>query len=271
MSDFDFIERSNYDGMPVTLYEFKLGGTSWRYASSETNISYGGVTYEGIPISDEGITQSGDAGNEEFTVSLPKSAAVTNLFNGTPPSEQVMLVVRRKHHSSNDAAVVWTGLVSAVKRPSAAEVSFICKAILASLNRIGLRLSWGRGCPHALYDRMCCVNRASYAVSVQVTSTTGDSVLVGGIGAYASGYFSGGYLEFTHQGVTQRRGIESHAENRLGLLGASDGIEVGAWITIYPGCDRVTSTCISKFNNLLNYGGVPHLPTKSPFDGDPVF
>lgn len=35
-------------------------------------------------------------------------------------------------------------------------------------------------------------------------------------------------------------------------------------VTLYPGCDGSRETCISKFNNFLNFGGHPFLPTSNP-------
>jgi hypothetical protein len=42
-------------------------------------------------------------------------------------------------------------------------------------------------------------------------------------------------------------------------------------VAAYPGCPRTIAVCDARFANHLRYGGVPHLPGKSPFDGDPVF
>ena len=47
-------------------------------------------------------------------------------------------------------------------------------------------------------------------------------------------------------------------------------LEIGSEITLYPSCDRTTTGC-NLFDNLPNYGGFPHLPGKSPFDGSQVF
>src|SRR3546814_7797331 len=37
-------------------------------------------------------------------------------------------------------------------------------------------------------------------------------------------------------------------------------------VILYPGCDHSRATCISKFNNLLNYGGYDFIPVKNPTD-----
>jgi hypothetical protein len=55
------------------------------------------------------------------------------------------------------------------------------------------------------------------------------------------------------------------------MFGLADGLYYGLAVNAYPGCNRTTTECVDKFDNLDNYGGVPDLPGKSPFDGDPVF
>lgn len=269
---FDSIERSNYNGAPTTLYEFSVGETNWRYAASENNVVLNGVTYSALTITNEGYSSSGNPDTDEMTVRLDARATVTQLYLGTPPSEPVQLRVRTIHRGDNEAPVVWAGQVKSGKQISTVEFMFTCNSLLSTLNRNGLRLSWGRGCPHALYDRSCRVDPDDYATSLTVTSITGNTLTSSAFGVLGNDYLSGGFLSFvgTH-GALERRAIKSHTGSTVTLLGPADGISAGMWVIAYPGCNRITSTCQSKFNNLANYGGFPHLPTKSPFDGDPIF
>lgn len=273
MATFDSDERSNDRGTPVYLYEFRLGIKSWRYASSDHDITVGGVTYTSAPISDEGVTQSGDASGDDLKITMPPTLEVTDLYIATPPTESVAVLLRRYHYGNTVAPVVWNGIVRNASRRSATAFEFSCRALLASLNRVGLRLAWGRNCPYALYDEQCRVNRYNYAVTTPVLTKGGDFVTVSGLGSYANGYFSGGYIQFPlgMGGTFERIGIESQVGGRLNLIGTTGRLAVGTSIMAFPGCARTPTVCNSKFNNLLNYGGFPHMPDKSPFDGDPIF
>lgn len=269
---FDSFERSNYSGMPTILYEFSLGSTAWRYCAADNDLSFDGHTYLATSIKNDGFSFSGNPETDDIQISIASSAAVTTLYVGTPPSDQVRLKIRTLHKGDTQAPVLWSGLVKSGKQQSLAEFVFTCNSLLSTLNRLGLRLSYSRGCPHALYDRGCKVDPANFATTVQLSAVNGNRLVSTGIALLPDGHLSGGFVSFqgTH-GATDRRAIESHSGNTVTLLGSSDGISSGAWVVVYPGCDRVTSTCETKFNNLANYGGFPHLPTKSPFDGDPVF
>ena len=193
---YDAVERSNYDGVPTTLYEFAIGTNAWRYASGETDITSGGHVYTALPISDSGIIQSGDVQNDDLTVTLPHTVAVAALYVATPPSQPVYLTMRRINRGEVEAPIVWVGTVKSAKRPSLAEFQLVCKVLTSSLNRNGLRLAWSKGCPHALYDLNCKVDPDDFGAAIQIQSLTGASVTSTGLGAFAVGYHSGGFLEW---------------------------------------------------------------------------
>ena len=266
---FDISERSNYGGTPVTLYEFIRGGQVFRYANSETPVTDNGVLYEGINISDEGLRQSSDSRSDEVTITLENTAAINSLYNNTPPSQEVRVIIRRKHLGTNFSSVVWSGFVSTHTQIDGPTCEIVARSVLASLNRLGLRLSWGRQCPYALYDRSCKVPKSQYAVVMQVSAIQGFRLTLPGSQTYGNNWFKGGFIEIQLPNALERRSIEWHNSNNVGILEGVDGIEVGMMVTAYPGCDRNVAVCVSKFDNLLNYGGVPQLPDSSPFDQNP--
>lgn len=267
---YNSLEVSNYNGAPVALYEFEVGETSWRYTSARTNITMLGHTWASAAISDEGLTFSGNSDDDEFVITLPVND-FTDLFTSTPPSSTIYVTVRRLHYGDDDAPVVWSGTMKSLKRENALVCKLTCRTITSSLNRLGLRLSFSRNCPHSLYDISCGVVKAFYGQDAMVMSLTGNSFIYDGPIPAGANYYSGGFLEFTVNGLIERRPIESQVGSTITLLTSTDDMTIGTIVTLYPGCDRTTNTCNSKFNNLSNYGGFPQLPTKSPFDFDPIF
>jgi uncharacterized phage protein (TIGR02218 family) len=273
MSFTDF-ELSNYDSIPLTFYEFRLGDTIWRYTNCPADITIGVNTYTAIAISDDGLKQTGEVDSDELKITLPSDATFNTMFIGTPPSEEILVTIKRRNFGSTDLVVVWVGTVKSNKRlPARTTREISCKMLIASLNRPGLRLSWGRNCPHALYDQSCRVDPDDYATVVTVSNVIGNQIFSTGIDALADHYLTGGYLEFVRAGIdaVERRAIDSHVGNKITVLGLADGILIGDSITVYPGCNRTIAECDAKFDNVPNYGGFPHLPGKSPFDGGPVF
>lgn len=44
-------------------------------------------------------------------------------------------------------------------------------------------------------------------------------------------------------------------------------LDVGTKLILYAGCDKLNTTCSTKFNNILNFGGFPFIPQDNPFTG----
>lgn len=269
---FDTVERSNFQGRPITLYEFRLGTTRWRYSSTDRDITLAGDVYVATPISDGGATQSGEPRNEDFVVTLPIDAAVVVAYKTAPPSEPIYLYVREHHFGETDAAITWVGTVSTIRPGKLASAEIVANLFTASFNTNGLRLSWSRNCPHALYDHNCKVDKTLHAVPGTVTWLDGLNVKGVAFDALADGHFSGGFIEWPSPlGFTERRSIRKHVGENLELIDSTRGLTVGLAIIAYPGCKRTVEECDVKFNNFPNYGGFPHIPGKSPFDGTGVF
>lgn len=269
---FEESELSNFQGQPIALYEFTVGAIGWYYASSVEDQFIGGKKYLGTAASDGGATQSGDAQNDDLVITLPRNVDFARLFVGTTPAQEIWATVRRMHEGDTDAPIHWMGTVGSGKDAGSGKLEVTCNVLTASFNRNGLRLAWTRQCPHALYDRNCRVDKALHAITLQIETLTGNSIGSSAIGSLPAKHLSNGFFEWEIEpGLMDRRPIENHSGSSFTVLGLTDGLKIGDWITVYPGCNRTTAQCVAKFNNLSNYGGIPHLPGKSPFSGDPVF
>ncbi|MCY1382815.1 hypothetical protein D9M69_708760 [compost metagenome] len=99
----------------------------------------------------------------------------------------------------------------------------------------------------------------------------GTSISNGAFDAFADGYFTGGLVEWAvGGGEYDRRAIERHVGSILIVLGGTSGLVGGQAVRVYPGCAQTTTAC-KAFNNLPQYGGIPHLAGESPFAGNNVF
>lgn len=276
---YNTFEVSNSGGKPVALYEFRYGNTYWRYCTADEDQTVGldendePAVWLAQAITDEGVTQGGSDQND-LQIRTQSNSPVAALFRNSQPSGKVWLTVRRWHIGDPDdeTPLLWSGTVVNATLEDKATVRMSCRSLGGSYDRQGLRLAWGRMCPHVLYSAFGCkVNKALHAYPHEIATLDGTNFTVVTYAAPAEGSFTGGFLEFVRaDGSLQRYGIESHNGNDFLVLGSTDGLEVGSAVTLYPGCPRNTTGC-KLFNNLPNYGGFPHLPGKSPFDGSPVF
>jgi uncharacterized phage protein (TIGR02218 family) len=105
-----------------------------------------------------------------------------------------------------------------------------------------------------------------------VDEAHGSIVTASEFASFADGWFTGGFIEFvTPQGFLETRMINRHLGASIRLLTPVLGMLAGDPVVAYPGCRRTVRDCIDKFNNYENYGGFPHIPGRSPYDGNPVF
>lgn len=271
-------EQSTESGRPVRLYVFQLGSAYWRYTSADTdqvvNTGSGDKLYRKITISDDGVQQTGNDVSDTLTITASAEVAPAQMFSGRAPSGSMSLTILDKHADiDNEAAVCYVGEVIQVSINEIGQAKISCEAIGSALNREGLRIGWQLSCPYVLYDpRTCKASAAPFLTTIRVVDVDLISITVEATWPTTSGLtFDGGFIQFTHptKGV-QRLTIESRTGNVLTMFDLLDDVYPGMTATAYPGCNHGPEMC-TVFGNYDNYGGVPNLPGKSPFDGNQVF
>lgn len=151
-----------------------------------------------------------------------------------------------------------------------AEIDFGRSAVVVNMNdpRELLDVQMPRNlysaqCRYTLFDAGCTLNRDDFDSSALITGVPGLEVLTTSVVA-ADDYFSLGYALFTsgrNAGLTQMI-RQSTAENGMISLIAPMpfSVQVGDALTLYPGCDKLLTTCGNKFANADNFGGFPFIP-----------
>jgi len=123
-------------------------------------------------------------------------------------------------------------------------------------------------CRHTLYDLGCNasgnVSRAAYAIAGTCAVSSTQS-LIYGVGLptpRGSGTYALGQIQMTSgQNATFWRTIKSwDGSGGLTLLNPLPfAVAAGDTFQVYPGCDKLLTTC-AKFNNTANFGGQPFIP-----------
>lgn len=249
---------------PMELYRFTCGASVWGYTSADRDIIYNGTAYKAVAISNAGPTQGGETSAEQLKITLESSLQVPQLFRETPPGQTVTLQIFGQHVGDAETVVLWTGEVRSAKFTGLGACELVCSPLTERLEKQGLRLGWERTCPHALYSAPCGVSQERYRLEVTVHSIEGNSVTV--IPAPLSEYdYVGGLIAWQAGDWTERRAIESQNGSTLGLLDGTARLYAGARAVIYPGCRQTVAAC-QAYENLPNYGGIPHLCGDNPFE-----
>lgn len=155
---------------------------------------------------------------------------------------------------------VFSGRVAEID-VSACEISFQVKSDLELLNAPLPRNVYAASCTNTLYDTVCQLNSANFAVVGNVSNTSTKFVVTTNLTANA-GYYDQGVVTFTagtNNGAV--RTVKNYANAQLTLAyPLVNTPQIGDTFTVRPGCDKSLTTCNSKFNNVVHFRGFPFIP-----------
>lgn len=277
---FKFFETSLQQAQPIRLYQFQRGALKWGYCSADRDVRFNNITFYSLlgGIKDDGIRQTQDSGGDLLTLTVPANSDLAQMYRHFAPAQAVDLTIFDLHYPELESTetgaylAVWKGFIVGVKFVNDFTAQVQCQNLSASLERTGLRKTWSKMCSHQLYGNGCNLDRNQFMTEVAITAVSGSSLEVAlPSDKNQDDYFTGGYLEWMSEYGVEQRGIERQLGNTLAVFGGVQGLNVGQKIKLFAGCNRTFSACQVKFNNTDNYGGSPHMPNKSPFDGTPVF
>jgi uncharacterized phage protein (TIGR02218 family) len=125
------------------------------------------------------------------------------------------------------------------------------------------------GCDADLGDARCTIDltNALYKGEGTVAAVTdARRFTASGIAAFTDAWFTGGKLTFT-SGANAGRAmqVKRHALSAAAASvelwqQMSEAIAAGDTFTVTAGCDKQFTTCKSKFANIANFRGFPHMP-----------
>ncbi len=274
------LEEGRHHAQPTSLFMFIYGdgpNSFFAYTNAEqevvrTEIINGiarPVTYLPIPIERGAYSSSGTLDKSALEVRIPQDLPLAELFRVYPPSQVVNLFIREGHLNDPDHEflVCWTGRVLSCSREDN-QARFSCEPISTSLKRNGLRRPYQYGCPHVLYGPQCRANKAAATTQVVPVSAAGVTIQLAAnwAGAGRASKYLGGMAEWkTAAGDTILRTIlRVSGNNVFSLNGRITDLPEGAAVNMILGCNHQMDDCRFLHNNILNYGGMPWIPTKNP-------
>lgn len=151
----------------------------------------------------------------------------------------------------------WLGEVTLKGGMFIAEVRGLSASLQQNIGEV-----YSKTCRAKLGDVRCTVNLVPFTFSGTVTSVStaysfGDTSRM-----QPANYFSFGLLNFT-SGANAGLSMEVR-EYTVGqfilFLPMPYAIAVGDHYSVIAGCDKAFDTCVTRFNNALNFRGEPHVP-----------
>jgi len=259
------VEQSVAEGSPIELYRFAQGTRRWCYTSSQLPVDHLSETYAPRTLTRGAIEQANEIHRTGLEITLPRDDPLGTLFLAAPPEGIVSVTIYRRHRADPEFITYWKGRVSAA-RFSGATVELKCEPIATSLKRVGLRARYQLLCRHVLYSPSCGALRERFRVDGLVAGVGGTQVTVAAAATAADGYFTAGMLA----APSGLRMITAHSGSGLTLAAPLIGLAVGDTVSLFAGCDHSLEQCVSRFDNLDQFGGFPFIPVKNPFTGDAI-
>lgn len=113
-------------------------------------------------------------------------------------------------------------------------------------------------CTAEFGDGRCNASLAAHTFNATVVDGDRYGVTLSDL-TQANGWFDNGLLVL---GASQFR-IKSWFDNRVEFtVPLFSALASGTVVQVISGCDKLAYTCRSKFSNIINYRGFPHLPNK---------
>ncbi len=260
----------------IELFRFVADGTVSTFTTADKaevyNSGSGDETYLPVTMTRDEIEEKGEVNKANLSISFNIDNPTAINWFAASLDIKITLTVFTK--DEDGYAFAWKGRLASVA-PDESYYKFIFESIFTSMRRIGLRKKYQRACPHVVYSVGCALDIEDFQVTDEASNVVGSVVTVPLAGTYANGYFTGGILEAadgTMRLITLHNGEVLYLSRVIpSLQTAFDNTGPGTVnVSIAPGCDRQPQTCLSKFDNIENFGGFPFIPLRNPFDGSSI-
>jgi uncharacterized phage protein (TIGR02218 family) len=243
-------------------------GVVHAFTDCEINLTVSGTTYApaaGLQRLRLTVTANAEVSNQEFGsawLDVPES----DLKGGVFDSAEVEVSWASWAHPEYGKVIIFTGTLGDITWTDegfkADVVSFMKNLELIVGN------TYTAQCRHQLFSTSksgvigkCGLSLASFTSSGSISSVVTPKWKFGISVSQAYAYYSNGRITFTsgfNNGLSYV--IKVHSANTVELfLPTSFVVNAGDTFTIQTGCDKTLETCKTKFNNVVNFGGFPHI------------
>lgn len=248
-------------------------GVIFGYTSHDEDIIYEGVTYLAKESLNASAIETGayiDAPGDMELDGIISDDRVkeSDLFGGLFDGATVLII--RYYWLGNSTPLVLTGGVISTVTQQDQQFVLALQTVRARLDQQALLEVYSASCRFTLGDARCTVDLTPFTRTGAVTAITEPDVyessarriFVDTARDEASLYWALGIITWTSgANVGLSSEIKDFGSATFVLWSPMPyAIEVGDEYRVTPGCDRLKTTCITKFDNLINFGGFPDVP-----------
>lgn len=249
-------------------------GTVYGFTTTEMPLTVDGQLYNPAPgLESVRYTATSDASisNQEIGAAMlevPEDEILAGVFDGATLEAAWCTWA----NPSLGRVITFKGSLGEVSWDERGFVADIVSYTKALERNIGW--TYTASCRHKLFGTAeagrlgyCGLSSAAFTFTGAVTSVETNKWKFTTDLSQASGYFSSGLLTWTtgnNAGLTVT--VKKQTSGQLELfIPTAFTVQVGDTFSIQAGCDKTLETCKSKFSNVANYGGFPHIQQDASF------
>lgn len=267
---FNEYEISIEGSQPVETYKIVLGSSIYRYTSAEDDQVISGETYTAYSIKRNRVGKGREIRGNILELTVPGNNEIAMQYASNLPGLKAEVTVHRFQRPDGitpENIMIFKGRIGSVRF-----TEDVKKAILAvqpigvALSREMPRYCYSAQCNHMLYEEDTCGVAASdpaYKYSGLVSVVSANTIIVPGASSFTDGWFTAGKVEALSG--SDARLITNHTGNNIKMLLPFPFSAVGQAVDLYAGCAHTIAICKTKFDNVINFGGWPFVPTKNIF------
>lgn len=266
---FDAFETSVEDGNIIELYQFTQGPNVTRLTNFSEDVVFDGSTWLTTQISRENIEKAIESSVNELKIFMPLDNPIAAQFIPNVPGKQIDIVIYRAHFTdpAEQRLVVYEGFLAQCEFDGDLLATITIQPFTNVFKRTGPRFVYASLCNNILYDAGCKVVRGAN-VHTDIVSGIDPAVrtiTVNGLSGMGADWANGGFVASPAGGNTDQRLIVAQAGDTVTLLSNFSADVLTTAVDVFAGCAHDITTCQTKFNNVINFGGYPFVPIKNPF------
>jgi len=274
---YDAKETSTYDGNPIYLYRFTKNSINYDYCSAAEDqvIASPAGTFVASSLQHGKIGVGQPVRKDSLDVVFPVSHpfAILLLQRSTQFSPTTVTIWRgHLDDAANEFVVIFKGKVRAAKLMDETAIALECSGFYSAVKLPGLGGVVHPSCRHALYFGGCGLAKSAFEDVGTVTNIVGNVLTIPEASAEADDFYTSGTLEF--QG--SQTFITAHTGTSITLRAIPASLltffqsGTNPVTTIARGCDHSIDICVSKFSNVVNFGGFPYIPDNDPWNSGSI-
>lgn len=266
MTTFAQDETSQSDSQPREIYEITHGVTTYRIASGERDVVYNGNVFAAAVSTREALPVAAASDNASFQVIVSAThPLVARYLKMNSPPRQILVTASRLQLTSGQMQQLWVGYITSMSISGHVAKFLVPSRTGQALSRSLPTVVADQICQHVHYDGGCRASRVANTYAAHPTFIDGRVVNVAFDVSYPAGDEWAARGELVHIASGERMTISDQVGLQITLQAVLPELRLGDSIQIVAGCQHNIPDCRDRFNNMVNYGGLPAMPTRNPF------